>query len=79
MHAFTRRQSIKQTMEDKMFFVSMEDQKKVHKRYSDIREIAEDFYLEYFNNYQTISKIAEHYEVNRELAVELIKLGKGAK
>lgn len=59
-----------------MFYISNEDTQKVHKRYADIREIAQDFFLEYLNNYLTTAKIAEHYEIEKGLAVQLIRLGK---
>jgi len=45
-------------------------------RFKNIRNLAEDFYLEYWNNYLTISLIAEHYEITDELAEELINLGR---
>jgi len=45
-------------------------------RFKNIKNIAEDFYLEYFNNYLTISLIAEHYEISDELASELVNLGR---
>jgi len=59
-----------------MFYISKEDQTEVHKRYSDIREISKNFFIEYWDNYLTTAKIAEHYEIRKELAYELIKLGK---
>lgn len=59
-----------------MFYISKQDQTEVHKRYSDIREISKNFFIEYWDNYLTTAKIAEHYEISKGLADELIKLGK---
>lgn len=35
-----------------------------------------DFYLDYFNNYLTIAKIAEHRGISIELATSLINEGR---
>ena len=59
-----------------MFFISKEDQEQVYNRFNIIRKLANDFYLEYLNNYLTSSLIAEHYEISEELANELINLGR---
>ena len=61
-----------------MFFISKEDQEQVYNRFNIIRKLANDFYLEYLNNYLTSSLIAEHYEISEELANELINLGRKA-
>ena len=55
-----------------MFFISKEDQEQVYNRFNIIRKLANDFYLEYLNNYLTSSLIAEHYEISEELANELL-------
>jgi len=59
-----------------MFFISKEDQEQVHNRFNSIKKLANDFYLEYRNNYLTLNVIAEHYEISEELANELINLGR---
>jgi hypothetical protein len=42
------------------------------------RQFAIDFYLDYFNNYLTVEKIAEHHLISVELAQTLINHGKAA-
>ena len=37
---------------------------------------AESFYLEYFNDFLTVSKIAEKYEISESEAKSLIKFGR---
>jgi hypothetical protein len=41
-----------------------------------IKLLAKELYLEYVNEYLTIEKIAEHYEVSEQLMKELIIEGK---
>lgn len=43
---------------------------------SNYGQYAIDFYLEYFNQYLTVAKIAEHYEISVTTAAGLIKRGK---
>lgn len=38
--------------------------------------IAREFYLDYVNNYLTVEKIAEHYEISEALAKALIDEGR---
>lgn len=45
--------------------------------FTSIRDVSKCFYLEYFNNYLTVSKIAEHYEITENNARMLINLGRG--
>jgi len=40
------------------------------------REFAHRFYLDYFNNYLTVAKIAEHHVISVEFAQILINHGK---
>ena len=37
---------------------------------------AKDFYLDYLNNYLTVSRIAESYDINYVRACRLITLGR---
>jgi DNA-binding transcriptional regulator LsrR (DeoR family) len=41
-----------------------------------IRKTASEFYLLYVNEYLTVEKIAEHFEISNELAGILIKEGR---
>jgi len=45
--------------------------------FTSIRDVSKCFYLEYLNNYLTISKIAEHYEITEDNAKMLVNLGRG--
>ena len=45
--------------------------------FTSIRDVTKSFYLEYLNNYLTVSKIAEHYEITENNASMLINLGRG--
>jgi len=40
-----------------------------------LREVAEEFYLDYFNSYLTTEKMADHYGISDELAVFLMLEG----
>jgi hypothetical protein len=42
----------------------------------DIRQMALDFYLVYVNDYITLSKIAEHYNISTDLARCLVNAGR---
>ena len=53
-----------------------ENYKQSQKRFNDIKRISKDFYIEFYNNYLTIQKISEHYEISEELGKELIDLGR---
>ena len=44
--------------------------------FTSIRDVTKCFYLEYLNNYLTISKMAEHYEISEDTARRLITLGR---
>lgn len=35
-----------------------------------------DLYLDYFNNYLTVERFAEHYQIAVEDAKEILKMGK---
>lgn len=35
-----------------------------------------DLYLEFFNNYLTVDKFAEHYQISEQDAVTLLSMGK---
>ena len=45
--------------------------------FTSIRDVTKCFYLEYLNNYLTISKIAERYEITEDNAKMLVNLGRG--
>jgi hypothetical protein len=42
----------------------------------DLVTIAEDFYLDYVNNYLTIDAIADHYHITAILASHIIEFGR---
>ena len=35
-----------------------------------------DLYLEFFNNYLTVNKFAEHYQIDLQDAITLLSMGK---
>ena len=35
-----------------------------------------DLYLEFFNNYLTVDKFAEHYQISEQEAITLLSMGK---
>jgi len=43
---------------------------------SNYRRYAIDFYLDYFNNYLTVAKIAEHHGISEQSANDLINRGR---
>lgn len=40
-----------------------------------LREVLEEAYLEYLNNYLTVDVFAEHNNISREMALNIIEMG----
>lgn len=53
-----------------------ERQQEATNRFRNIKILAKDFYLHWYNNYYTTELIAEHYEITNQLAIELIDMGR---
>ena len=53
-----------------------ERQQKATNRFRNIKILAKDFYLHWYNNYISYELIAEHYEITNQLAIELINMGR---
>lgn len=43
---------------------------------SEINKLSEKMYLDYFNNFLTVEKFSEHYNIPEKLAIEIINNGR---